>query len=495
MKLNLALLLTIISLSTLSFACGEEGDSNSTGLRASSAPVYLAQDDASTVDLGDFDCHLVLRSVGRVSNGPGYETTCDRGSSDQCLYVWDGVIDVDAGYADQISAVELLYRPNTNAPWYVVETTSAESSAADFDRYTFTLDELTPAAGMSMTSLNNTEISLIPYLVTTQGTRLFDHNRIGDPFGVYTLNLANNWQIEADDACPASQSRSPRYVLDYPDFNESLVDGPLNGGDQLTIDYDIDRLLQEQSCLSGEGMASSTTIKMGYTFGGESYEQSIATYIESYGSACNGESPCVTIQDETPLIEIPVDASSIAMWFYCVPGFSGGAPDNWKYDSNFNNNYVLQVEPGHLIDWAGDWQLRASRSGFTFPIEEPYRYTGFTNMGWVVQAQVFARGLTDQGTLDTSLLKAYVESDLLNCEPGGALTTQELATAETHYGVFGNNVLYRWGFEAFLNQCPKGSYRYRFLFSADGGTTLVPLGNAVDSQSDGAESFRTIISE
>lgn len=479
-------------------ACGEP-QALLEGARPSQAPRPLGAADGAG-DRADQSCLVVLRSVGRIKSGPGYATTCDLGTAvgGQCRYVWEGQVEVDAQQVGSLDGVEVLYRTSqTGGQWYAVKAQAEAGGTSGFARYRFVIDEHTPAPGMSMTSLNKTVIELIPYVTTPLGGRTFDHNRVSDPFGSYRLELANMWQVQDDPAtCPGPAGPIPQYVLDYPAFNETLVGGPALAGGQLRVRYDGRRLRETQTCMGAKGPVSATTIHLGYMFdhdGSAVQTAQVEQYVESYGYACQGTTPCVTQTKDEPVISLPAGARSIQLWFYCVPGFSSGSPGNWKYDSNLGQDYELPLVGAKGVDWAGGWRLHAARSGYTFPLADPHEYSGFTNMGFSAQAEVYIQGLTDQPTLDSSQVKAYVESDLMQCTPGGALQKVELPAAASRVGPFGNNALYRWGFEGIINNCPKGSYRYRFLFSADGGKTVTPLGAAPSTADPGAAAFRTLI--
>jgi Family of unknown function (DUF6209) len=486
-------------------ACGPQGQERlPDGIRPASAPRPLGSADGFG-DQADSDCLVVLRSVGRIKQGPGYATTCDLGgSSGSCLYVWEGQVDLDAAQAAKVQAVEVLFNTSqTGAAWYAVKAVKqATSPTAGFTRYTFRIDQYTPAAGMSMTSLNGTVIELIPYAKTATG-RVFDHNRVKHALGTYRLDHGNLWQVSAAPAvcAPKPAAKTPRYVLDYPAFNESLHDGPAVAGGKLQIEYDSKRLRETQSCFGSQGPVSSTTIMMGYTFDdkGPAKTTQVEQYIKSYGNACqpHAGSPCIDQTIKKPVIDLPAGASQLQLWFYCVPGFSSGAQSNWRYDSNHGKNYRLDlVAPATAptpVDWAGNWLLHAGRSGFSSPLAEPHVYSGFTNMGWSIQAEVYVKGHTDQAYVTKSTVKAFVESDLLTCSAGGTLTKVELPLAGTHVGSYGNNSLYRWGFEGIINHCPKGTYRFRFLVSADGGKTVIPLGKAASIDAAGSTAYRTLV--
>ena len=461
-------------------------------------PKYLNAADGSG-DRPDFDCAVTLRSVGRIQSGPGYATTCDLGDrSGSCLYVWEGFIDVDASLAGQVESVGVLFKTGqTGGQWYVSAAEPIEGADNGFLHYAFRIDRYTPAAGMSMTSLNRTVIELIPYVRSPNGSRLFDHNRIKHPLHNYLLTLDNRWTMDdAPAICTPVNRAGAELLFSYPAFEQSVINGPVSAGKTLKVRYDGRRLRERHSCLGSQGPVSATTVMMGWMVNGEGQrvrEERVESYRESYGYACAGESPCITHEKFEPQLAIPEDARSIQMWFYCVPGFSQGQASNWRYDSNFGSNYSFEVAPlGQPVDWAGGWTLHAARSGFRFPLNEPYLYRGFTNMGYSLEAQVYVSGLTDQPEVDDHLVKAFVETDLTTCTPGGEPALSELILVGTHQGDFNNNNLYRWHLEAALMHCPKGDYRFRFLFSADGGRTFRVLGNAESTSDAGAGNWRHI---
>ena len=138
------------------------------------------------------------------------------------------------------------------------------------------------------------------------------------------------------------------------------------------------------------------------------------------------------------------------------------------------------MNSAHAVDWTGGWAIYRARPSDTIALSEPYVYTGYTNMGLSMQAEVYVAGLTDQSNVDTQRLQAWVESDAITCTPGGTPTRERLSLT-AHGGTYGNNAIAQWGYEALMGRCARGDYRFRFLFSADGGLTTTPLGAAVDA--------------
>lgn len=495
-----AVALLVTSFALACEAAAPASDDTAT-LTAALEPVYV-DGAAAYTDVPDGDCRLVLRSVGRIPYQGGYATSCEAGDTPNgpCVYVWKGAIDVDAARLGDVTKVEVLYRTlSTQGAWYSIPATEVDGSNDGFRRFQFTIDHYTPGAGMSFTSLNRTEIDLIPYLVLADGTRVFDHNRVAHPLANYELRLGNGWSVQPDDACqPDLPPAVPELVLSYPDFAESLNDGPLVAGGQLRVSYDPLRLRATQACLGSQGPVSATTVVADWRFDdGVVHSATVQTYTESYGYACQGQpTPCVKADTFAPVLDLPAGSTRVELWFHCVPGFSQGAEANWKYDSNFAANYVLPISaPATAIDWAGGWELWNARAGEPRVLPEPFTWHEFTNMGLGVQARVYVKDVTDQAVPPADALQGWVESDLHECTPGGEPTRQPLELAAVHTGPYGADTLFRWSVESTLGRCPAGEYRYRFVFSRDGGETVTLLGNAGDTTDPAAAtSWRTLTS-
>ena len=180
---------------------------------------------------------------------------------------------------------------------------------------------------------------------------------------------------------------------------------------------------------------------------------------------------------------------------YCVPGFGQGAKDNWQYDSNFGSNYVPAIYSDTVkIDWAGNWELYLYRPGWVQELAEPYMHH-YDNMDYAIQAQVYVSGITDALQVEQTLVQAWVESDLFNCNPGGETETVPIKVSDVHAGEYGHNTVFRWNFESWIMYCPEGTYKYRFYFSADGGKSFTILGNADSTDNPNHQGFRTIIKQ
>jgi len=284
---------------------------------------------ADSSDRADHDCVVVLRSAGSVTEylmGP---------SGPPSTYL-EAKVDVADGHG--VRGVAVLYRTsNTSGRWYTA-TPDDTTPGAGVTKYRFALRHFVEG-GSSLA------IDLIPYVWLADGARLFDHNRVADDAS-YELVAANEWTVADDPEICGGASGGPtaHYILSFPDFETTLEDGPVARGGSLKVTYDGRRLRETQDCLGAEGPVSATSISLFYAFDdGEPVETQVEQYTINYGSGCP-ESPCVTQQITEPVIQVPARATSIALWFACIPGFSYGAQENWKYDSNYGANYVLPVE-------------------------------------------------------------------------------------------------------------------------------------------------------
>jgi hypothetical protein len=345
--------LRVTILMALLVGCDTTHNEASREAPVSPAPAIVVGADGVGLDLADNRCAVVLRQVARVPDGRGgFETVCDSAAG-PCRWRWFGTLDVSGPGIPHV-----LYRTTETAgTWHAVAATPTDTAG----RFTFELADYTPRPDYSGTALSRFTLELIPYLLTVDGGRLFDHNRIADPFANYLLELGNGFAI--DDSCISAAASGP-----------VVPPGP----DAVTV------------------------------------------------------------------------------------------------------------------DWAGAWVIYRGRPNDNISISEPLDYRGFTNMGLALQVSVYAEGKTTGGAVDTSKIKVFLESDLVTCDPGGAVTLTEVPLAVSGAGPYGNDGVYRFPFESALSRCPRGDYRFRMLISGDGGLSALPLGLADNVGDPGVETFRTL---
>lgn len=332
-------------------ALGCDTDGTSAVERGEPAPAIALGADGVGTDRADYECRVALVSAGRVADGRGgYEVDCSNGP---CRWRIVGELLVGEGVE---GTPHVLFQTTESGRWL-----SVEAAPSGVGRFSFELSDGTPRPDYSGTALARTKVALIPYLLLDDGGRLFDHNRLPDPFASYELTVGNGFAIAADDAC-----------------------------------VELQRL---------------------------------------------------------------------------------GAPG----------------PSDRVVDWAGEVRLHRARAGDSLELAEPFSYQGFSNMGFAIEARVYAEGLTANGWVDTSKIKVFFESDLMTCDPGGALTLVEVPLAQGGGGPFGNDAIYRQPIESALTRCARGTYRHRLWVSADGGKTALPLGLGADIHAAEAAEFRTIV--
>jgi hypothetical protein len=289
--------------------------------------------------MADTRCTVILRTVERGGGPGGCFTGSHSGVNQECCYLWEweGTVDVDTGAHRDLLGVHVLYRTNTSGgSWYQVAASPQGWVGPSTARYAFRIAEHTPSTCTPPSEISSATIDLIPYARITAG-RLFDHNVISDPLGTYDLSTSNQWKLDQSSAC-GLETPAARWVFSYPGFEEQVESGPITAGGTVTIVYDGRRLRETQSCMGAEGAARATTIRVRYMFDGKPEslgEEVVEAYVESYRG--------VDRQTREPEIKIPDRATTLAVWFYCQPGFSQGAEANWKYDSNQGANYVEAI--------------------------------------------------------------------------------------------------------------------------------------------------------
>ncbi len=161
---------------------------------------------ASQGDSADTSCQVVLRHTDiNFESSLGPQTDCSSGT---CWVVITVTFDVAMSQSLAQSEAFVLYQGEGSPAWLQSpraepifgcdELPDGPCAPEGYRRYQVVLRSGTFTSGPG-----NTNVSLIPYIQTVGGARLFDHNRVGDPLGNYALTASNNWTITDDAAaCP-----------------------------------------------------------------------------------------------------------------------------------------------------------------------------------------------------------------------------------------------------------------------------------------------------
>lgn len=394
------------------------------------------QDDDSTEDgralLGegandsaDHGCKVVLRSVSRSATGN----------------VFTGTIDATSG------TPYVLYKSATATSWKKVKATVANGT-----RYQF---QLTSTAAT---------LQLIPYLATSGGARLFDHNRNA---GGFVLSAANGFTIGDDLAvCGAGPMRAR---LDFTGAWQQLQTGALVAGGHGRINFDLSRLT---SCRGTHNGYPAWDLRAFVRFspGGEQLDGTVRGFNSTNGVPNNANQVPVPFD-----FDVPAGATSAEVWFLN----SDGAGDSCTaYDSNFGANYRFTVEQAapSAVQWTGDVGSSFSRDcthrdGVADPVVfDDYIYERACSF---VEVDVYVPGLTDGATAHPEYLWAFTDQTL----DGANLAP----VAMTFQGRVGNNYRFRYELpRQDLFYAPKWSaLLYTPRFSTDGVSFVSQPGRSV----------------
>lgn len=166
----------------------DDGSDDAGGSRAAQEP---AVGRADSMDDADRACRVVLRDLGQPLGMPSHYVD---GTN---WVVFEGHVDVPS---DEPGTVFVLYT-NGSGTWREVEGTMMGGGVAGFRRYLFVLDEYTVPMGDS-TAWRSMRIEVVPFLLTPDESRLFDHNRLPGAFDNYVLTADSPAVDEEPGICP-----------------------------------------------------------------------------------------------------------------------------------------------------------------------------------------------------------------------------------------------------------------------------------------------------
>lgn len=172
----------------LAFVFGCDGSTAAPEPESEPAPAIVMGADGVGTDRADYECRVALVSAGRLSDGRGgFEVDCTDGP---CRWRFRGELAVRGEGIPHV-----LYRTTESSGWLAKEAVVTDG------RYVFDLVEHTPRPDYSGTALSRSKIEFIPYLLRADGGRLFDHNRLPDPFASYELTVGNGFEVTHDERC------------------------------------------------------------------------------------------------------------------------------------------------------------------------------------------------------------------------------------------------------------------------------------------------------
>lgn len=145
---------------------------------------------SDSLDEADRDCQIVLREVGRKFDATGAPVMdC---SVEPCAFVWEGSLEIASEQLTAGAQPAVLFHSSHEAgTWAEAAILSDIIAEHGRVRYQFQF----PGGYRTERAL---KINLIPFARTSDGRRLFDHNRVASELDSYLLNADNGWAI-ADD--------------------------------------------------------------------------------------------------------------------------------------------------------------------------------------------------------------------------------------------------------------------------------------------------------
>jgi hypothetical protein len=407
-------------------------------------------------DAADRSCNVVLRSLSRVPNGPGYTTKCTAGAG--CAVVWSGFVDVSAQAVSEGAKPYVMYKNQDAATWTQVTPTKVAGAPQGYQRYKVTLQKNTMSDGMSATGLSRARIDVAPFIRMPNGARLFDKQRGQTDYQNYVINAAGGWAI-ADDASVCGLP-PPEGKVDFLQGWYTVQRSALFAGGKGVISYAIDRL---PSCRGTHNGYPAWDVQAFVRFspGGEVVSGSVRGFNNPGGTPSNASAV------STPwTFDIPRGATSAEVWFKNFTG-AGSTCESW--DSNLGANYRFTVEPRPFaaMQWVGrpgsSTSRACSRSEGAPDSITLDSYLQQRACVWV-EADVYVPGLTDGAALKP--FAVFAEAELVL--DGVALASQPLSFVER----VGND--YRFHYElpkSDLYYGPKWrTLEYTLRFSTDGRT-------------------------
>jgi hypothetical protein len=404
------------------------------------API-LAKADGG--DRADRACQGVLRQASRTPDGRGGFVTAGG------HWVWTAWVDVRQALVDDGATAAVLYQPAAGQGWLSYPGVPVEGAPAGWQRFRVELAEGTaPQPGWSGTAIARARAELAPYVLLSDGGRLFDHNRHSPDFANYVLDAGNQFAVAEDaSVCPATP---PRAELELLAGWREVQHGPIVPGGTLTVRYDLARL---PACRLSRAGYQLWDVEAYVRFQPEGHvAYASLTRVESGGRVSVPTS-----------FEVPPGTQAVELWFRNANG--DRSCETW--DSKFGQNYrFAATRLPAPIGWAGSWGGSWSRAcTHADGLAEPLIFDSYTRERacTFIDAEVWQPGVTDGATPHPEWLHAEVEYTI----DGGAAQRAWLQPV----GRVGNNQRFRWELPYELRRPDLLAWQrleYAFRFSHDG---------------------------
>lgn len=431
-----------------------------TGCGVAEVDVEAADDELAestgplATDVADRSCSVVLRSLGRVAKGPGFETKCVSGS---CSVVFTGVMDVSAAALAKGAKPSVMWKGADSTTWTTVAAKKSTGAPAGFTRYTVRLEKKTYSDGLSATGLSRVRLEVAPFVTLADGSRWFDKQRGQGDFDNYVLSQATGFQV-ADDASVCAQMPVAA-SLDFSAAGTNSQRGALVAGGKGVIRFPLERLTTCRGTHNGHP-AWNIEAFVRFLPSGDVVTGTVRGFETMGGTPSNASAVAVPFS-----FDVPKSAREAQVW---LKNSTGAGSTCEAYDSNFGENFRFEVEavPFANVAWVGRPGASTSRACVRSegaPTQLTFdSYLNERACVWF-EADVYVPGLTDQtGKAHAVLAEAELWRD------GVALPSKPLSFVTR----VGNDFRYRFDLpKSELFYGPKWTrFEVRLRFSTNGLT-------------------------
>ncbi|MBM3381326.1 MAG: hypothetical protein FJY29_02685 [Betaproteobacteria bacterium] len=411
---------------------------------------------ALSTDSADHSCQVVLREARVVRQKDSRLPETETDATGQPWYVFEASVDTAAAPLKTGAQVYLLYRSQRDTNWHVAPGEAVPGASATLQRHSFRISADTLKADSPDTisfPRHNEALQLIPFLQSSDGRRIFDHNDHGEDVDTYALNTQNAWTAKTKNTTCQTAGRGSATLRFLGDWSTD-VRGDLHPGQAMVVEYDLSRLPQCHGSSYNGLPAWQTEAYVRFFPSGEEFSAVLST--PQGGSM--GPQPA--------RFDIPENATRAQLWFK-----SRGRSCEGGYDSRFGKNYEFSITPAVTSSpaWAGSFQWLNSPTQSCDALSparsladvETLSSDELENQCIAIDSEVLVPGLTTSFSAQPQSIQAQVQWKTNT----GLSTTQWL----TFVGRNGQNFRYRWILPAAsLRARAWSALDFTFRFSTDG---------------------------
>lgn len=429
-----------------------------TGLEIALTDKISAQGDtfrSLTSDGADHSCQVILRSARLILDPQTGLPSIDTDPTGRNWYTFEAFVDSASSLLKSGASVQLLYRGQHDQNWHTAPGVTVGGALNSLQRHHFRIsqDTLVDRNGdFSSFPTQSDSLYMIPFIQSTDGKRIFDHNSLPNLSETYVLNAANNWKTKTDDKVCESAGRGVATIRFLGDWSIEHR-GEIHPGQSLSVEYDLTRLPQCQaSSYNGLPAWQTEAFVRFFPSGGE-----FSAALNSFQGG--------TMLSIPARFEIPAESTRAQVWFRTRGrGCEGG------WDSNFGKNYDFEIRSGVAASpsWAGQWRLFSDTNECTelsniSALDDILHLSEaqLSNKCLAIEAEVLVPGLT---TSSDSVPQTIQPQVIWRTDSG-----QEVTQWLTFTGRNGQNFRYRWNLPmTALRNRPWKTLDYIFQFSTDG---------------------------